>query len=345
MKNMALRMQVDQAIVALLVLNDCVVVEGFGSFIANYRPARIHPATQLFLPPSKHVRFNALLTKDDGLLATFLSQKNGYRYADARHDIACFVEETTILFNAGSKVEILDLGMLRRDVEGNIQLEQDETVSLLQDAHGLMPLYGKPNMQRNGNVKDWVGQTASPQRIKPVRTNQFFVKSMAAVISVLVFGGLLTGAFLYNRQSKKVSQANANPIDVLAKTIDEVNHKQTAPLALAAKTNKASKLHDLIPMKTKVSIEPMSDADEISPIKRSHGKFLLIGGAFAKPENAQKAVKQFNKAGFRAAVLVGSSNNLIRVSIGDYATEKQALHARNKLKERLGTGLWVMARR
>ncbi|MBA3284223.1 MAG: SPOR domain-containing protein, partial [Nitrosopumilus sp.] len=59
-------MKIDQHISQLLYHHDCVIVPGFGGFVTNSQPARIHPVQHQFYPPSKSLGFNIHLRRNDG---------------------------------------------------------------------------------------------------------------------------------------------------------------------------------------------------------------------------------------------------------------------------------------
>ena len=50
-----------QHIEALLLENDCVIVPGFGGFVAHYAPATHVKEENLFLPPTRTIGFNPCL--------------------------------------------------------------------------------------------------------------------------------------------------------------------------------------------------------------------------------------------------------------------------------------------
>ena len=57
-----------QHIEALLLENDCVIVPGFGGFVAHYAPATHVKEENLFLPPTRTIGFNPQLKLNDGVL-------------------------------------------------------------------------------------------------------------------------------------------------------------------------------------------------------------------------------------------------------------------------------------
>mgnify|MGYP003287733752 CR=1 FL=1 len=63
MKNLARHIEL------LLRDNDCVILPGFGGFIAHTVPAYYASEEHLYYPPTRNISFNASITMNDGLLA------------------------------------------------------------------------------------------------------------------------------------------------------------------------------------------------------------------------------------------------------------------------------------
>ena len=67
-------MTLDKQISSLLYLHDCIIIPGFGGFVANQKPSFLNPAHHIFSPPSKRIAFNSSLRIGDGLLANHISK-------------------------------------------------------------------------------------------------------------------------------------------------------------------------------------------------------------------------------------------------------------------------------
>lgn len=97
----------------LIVRNDCVIVPGFGSFIAEKMPAYIDEERGLFMPPSRRLSFNPLIDHNDGLLVTSLMRRHHWTYALACESLNdCVTALKARLASAGS-ISIGSLGSLR----------------------------------------------------------------------------------------------------------------------------------------------------------------------------------------------------------------------------------------
>ena len=72
-----------QHIEALLLENDCVIVPGFGGFVAHYAPASRIINENLFLPPPRTIGFNSQLKLNDGVLVQSYMIAYDTSFADA----------------------------------------------------------------------------------------------------------------------------------------------------------------------------------------------------------------------------------------------------------------------
>lgn len=74
----------------LITCHDCVIVPGWGAFIANSTPARIldeGTRVSVLLPPMRTISFNPSINHNDGLLVTSLMRREGLGYDVALQEI------------------------------------------------------------------------------------------------------------------------------------------------------------------------------------------------------------------------------------------------------------------
>lgn len=75
----------------LLLHHDCVIVPGFGCFLAQ--PCAAHrEGDTTFCPPTREIVFNPEVKHNDGLIASSLAKRHGITYAQALERIESFVE-------------------------------------------------------------------------------------------------------------------------------------------------------------------------------------------------------------------------------------------------------------
>lgn len=96
----------------LLTTHDCVVVPGFGAFVAQYSPAALSDNGTLMSPPVRMVGFNAAITHDDGLLISSVARREAVSYDEARTQVANFVELLRNRIELEHQVELPRLGVI-----------------------------------------------------------------------------------------------------------------------------------------------------------------------------------------------------------------------------------------
>lgn len=101
---------IDRHINYLISRHDCVIIPGWGAFIALYTPARIDAASGKLLPPTRSIGFNESLNHNDGLLASSLSRSEGIGYDEAVHMISEQVNHLRSQLNSGCEVSMGHIG-------------------------------------------------------------------------------------------------------------------------------------------------------------------------------------------------------------------------------------------
>ena len=106
----------------LMLSHDCVVVPGFGAFIAQHNESIIPSENDSpFRSPKRNISFNASITHNDGLLANSIAKKYAISYAEA----LSVVEQNTTVFKQslaeGSEIPVGRLGYFFSNSEGNIE--------------------------------------------------------------------------------------------------------------------------------------------------------------------------------------------------------------------------------
>ena len=123
---------------------DCVIVPELGGFVTEYRSAHIDKALNIIHPPSKDLRFNAQLKKNDGLLANALSQAKEISHEAANAQIKEEVDSYFSALDEGRTVRFEKVGILYLDSHKNMQFRADDSVNYLLDSFRLKKVYASP---------------------------------------------------------------------------------------------------------------------------------------------------------------------------------------------------------
>lgn len=105
----------------LLRDNDCVILPGFGGFIAQTIPAYYVKEEQLYYPPSRSISFNAAITINDGVLAQSYMKSYSVDYARANYMIDVAMDQLRDVLDEEGIVTLPRIGTLKQDIHQSIQ--------------------------------------------------------------------------------------------------------------------------------------------------------------------------------------------------------------------------------
>ena len=194
-----MKMNFDRYIQELLMVHDCVILPGLGGFIANYKPAEIHPEQGTIHPPSKQILFNTNLVHNDGLLFAHVSKQSGYGYKDVQSLAEAFIKRILRDVNKGIKYTIEDIGYFYQDREKRLQFSAESTSNFLIDSYGLSFVHYKEfESQIVSTRKTYRSVPVNHDPIAKQRRIRRIVLSAAAacVAAALIIVPIKTGYFL-----------------------------------------------------------------------------------------------------------------------------------------------------
>lgn len=172
----------------LMLSNDCVVVPGFGAFIAQYTSSHNCEQNSTFTSPKRSISFNASINHNDGLLANSIAKKASIPYAEALKQIE---KSTTICRQAlsdGSEVPFGRLGFFINNGEGHIEFIPFHHELANDDFFGLQSFSFPTLAERNAQVaaEETVSETYSEPEINIGRRNWFSHKAVQIAASIVM---------------------------------------------------------------------------------------------------------------------------------------------------------------
>ena len=172
----------------LMLSNDCVVVPGFGAFIAQYTSSHNCAQNSTFTSPKRSISFNASINDNDGLLANSIAKKASIPYAEALKQIE---KSTTICRQAlsdGSEVPFGRLGFFINNGEGHIEFIPFHHELANDDFFGLQSFSFPTLAERNAQVaaEETVSETYSEPEINIGRRNWFSHKAVQIAASIVM---------------------------------------------------------------------------------------------------------------------------------------------------------------
>jgi len=341
---------------ALLYQHDCVVIPGFGGFIANYAPATINPVQHTFMPPSRQIMFNASLHHNDGLLATYIAKREGIGYDRAITIIANEVVVIQEELHSGKTILFEGIGSLKANPERAIVFTPRLAYNYLEEAYGLSP-FVSPAIRRNGYQYSQDNKVNKDAIHFPVA-----VRRIAAIAIPLIAIGLWSlfnqdriNKFTSNYSSIFPSEIVSNfssslrksiPVYVLSHSKSTLNIPQPLPKAEKEVPSKVTTSDNIMKAEVKTDEPVLNTVIRQTPATEiktnASGHFLIISGAFKVKENADKLLNQLRAKNLDATLAGQNKKGLYLVSA---ASCDDAGQATLKLKEVLDKGIeaaWIL---
>lgn len=103
---------IERHIAKLLLSNDCVIVPGFGGFMAHHIEAYYDEENRLFYPPQRTLGFNQQLTMNDSLLAQSIVEECDMSYPEAINAIEEKVAEMKQAIETNGRLTFNGLGTI-----------------------------------------------------------------------------------------------------------------------------------------------------------------------------------------------------------------------------------------
>lgn len=160
-------MQIEQYILSLLSVNQCVVVPGLGAFVKKTKGSKVVPDQEQFLSPSVHIVFNVKLKEEDGLLTHYMANKEGMAFHVAQSQMKQFVSSLKASLASGEVVMLPGIGFLSQQ-ESRIHFvaQKHQDKSIFSETYGMpsLPLasFSYPAVQESHSstpsgftMKDW----------------------------------------------------------------------------------------------------------------------------------------------------------------------------------------------
>ncbi len=341
----------------LLFCHDCVIVPQWGGFLTHYRGARLDEVRKLVHPPAKDLSFNRHLVRNDGLLADHLAKREGIGFDVATARIDAEVAGWREALDRSGRLELPHIGIFFRDAEHNLQFDPDKRANYLKDAFGLRPLTALP-VER-------VQPIPLVRKLEEVRaevvneTRRAPMYWAAAAVAAVLFGTAALWAFRMGGShdaqwsgvgvldagpaARYVPPAQASVLPVTTTTpftLPDSTGVHTIPLGPGDSVSLTVDLGGAVELavadSTAVVVRPVATSAE-------PGRYHVVGGCFAQPENADKMLAELVAKGFPARRLP-QRGQLHPVVYGSYATRNDALQAMANIRHEGGAAAWLLVR-
>jgi hypothetical protein len=363
-------MHVDQIVGDLIMRTNCVVVPGFGGFVANTHPARIDYTKGVIFPPHKAVTFNRNLQNNDGLLVAEYARRNSTDYTSAEKTVIDFGRSALVRLKSGERIAFDKVGYLYTDENGSIRFEQDRFFNLLMESYGMSSVHFIPEAtiieEKNEELVEKQQISESPQKeavapIIPINRPQTSTwkkvakYAVAAALLPVLFYSFWIPTTTDVLQSRVLVLQDFNPLKnkvapIYSKTVTEDLSIEKSEVEVIDFELLAENLPEgvstysfalnedtYVPVKLRNTSSPFENlADAVNQT----GAYHLIVGCFSSDENATKLIAELKNQGY-AAYQVDINNGLHRISAAAGNTSSEFSAMRDALKT-AGYSSWVL---
>ena len=355
-------MNVLQYISELLYHHDCVIVPGFGGFVANPVPASIHPVSHSFSPPSKDIMFNSALITNDGILANYIASKENISYVHALHEIHNFVAEIKSTLNHDKKIVIAKVGTIYLDDQSNFNFQPDRENNYRISSFGLSS-FTSPAIQREG-IEKRIGKAFSESKVFRSERKKKNTFARVAIISIPAAAVIVWG-FLNTSVIQDVSTNYSNLFSVFSAKTHEVAVKKV-PFNYSPRQNSPFTSEDALDVSGEYNIfqarnlnavvypclvsndilaETTTVAEETTPTETAttNCRFYIIGSCNKNKDNAENYKNSLISKGYtNANIMEPSGNGLYKVFINCFDNEASAVEAMNQIHADINPNAWLL---
>ncbi len=346
--NFATVIEINRHIEILLLSNDCVIVPGFGGFMAHYVDARKDEADGSFLPPIRNIGFNPKVTVNDSLLAQSYVDAYDISYPEACQRVEKDVEELKRRISTDGYYEFNGIGTVRVNGEGNYEFTPCKAGILTPELYGLDSFCMKTlDELRNIALKPWsvvsVEQPVVEKDETDVKDDDDYDKKhtqrvialwrnvAVACIAAILF--LLIPSPLVNS-----AQMAGNNIDfrLLNRVMphEMTTGQQNVENAIKGSSQVAEKA-DSQKNEVESSSNTLNSEEQAAPC------FSIVVASHVTKSNAEAYVAQLTQRGFKDVRVHQRAH--VKVVLGSFPTHEEAMKELQKLRDNKEfSGAWVV---
>ena len=355
-----------QHIETLLLENDCVIVPGFGGFVAHYSPATRVKKENIFLPPTRTIGFNPQLKLNDGVLVQSYMSAYDTSFADASRIVEKEVNEFIGLLHEEGKAHLDNIGEIHYNIYGNYEFVPYDYKITTPSLYGLdsFEMHELSVLQQKEKV--WI--PAHPEKEKKtfeISINRAYLRNAAAMIAAIV----LFFAFstpVENTDVQKNNYAQLLPSELFeqiekqsvvvtpvyvkseamqqAKKLSATASTSSSTKASSTKKNTADKTSKPIAVReVKVAKQETAATAVKSPESANHPFHIIVAGGISL-KDAEAIATQLKSKGFANAKALNMDGK-VRVSINSFDNRNEATKQLLELrKNETYKNAWLLAK-
>ncbi|WP_217931430.1 HU domain-containing protein [Bacteroides caecimuris] len=359
-----------QHIETLLLENDCVIVPGFGGFVAHYSPATRIKEENIFLPPTRTIGFNPQLKLNDGVLVQSYMSAYDTSFADASRIVEKEVNEFIVLLHEEGKAHLDNIGEIHYNVYGNYEFIPYDSKITTPSLYGLDFFEMQELSVLQQKEKVWVPtHLEKEKKTFEISINRAYLRNAAAMIAAIVL------FFAFSTPVENTDVQKNNYAQLLPSELFEQIEKQSVavtpvyvkseamqqakkPSATASTKTSSTKKHTADKVKTSkpiavrevkvtkqgTSATTAATAPAVKSQKSVNHPFHIIVAGGINLKDAEAIATQLKSKGFANAKALNIDGK-VRVSISSFDNRNEATKQLLELrKNETYKNAWLLAK-
>ncbi len=313
-------MRAERYIEELLYRYHCVVVPDFGAFLTQTKSAEINLASNTLYPPTKIVSFNEQLSKNDGLLVSYMAGANHVPYEEMLEEVSLIVKDWKKRLKDGDAIELFGVGKLWHNPDGKMLFEPENKINYLTSSFGLSSFVAAPIKREVLKEEVEVLEERIPFIITPEKreaSSSFRPLLKYAAVVLLALSTGFTGYQFYNRVQFNNEIASQDAQEQVSRYIQEATFFDSEPMELPA--------------------------FNIHIKKTERGSHHVIAGAFRVRKNADKKIAALKKKGYNAVHIGTNKFGLHQVAYASFEDSKEALAFLKQIRRTESVDAWLLS--
>ena len=356
-----------QHIETLLLENDCVIVPGFGGFVAHYSPATRVKEENIFLPPTRTIGFNPQLKLNDGVLVQSYMSAYDTSFADASRIVEKEVNEFIGLLHEEGKAHLDNIGEIHYNIYGNYEFVPYDYKITTPSLYGLdsFEIHELSALQQKEKVLVPTYQEKEKKTFE-ISINRAYLRNAAAMIAAIVlFFAFSTpventdvqknnyAQLLPSELFEQIEKQSVAVTPVYVKNDAAQQAKKFSASSASTKTSSAKK-HTTDKAKTSKPIavrevkvvkqETAAPAPAVKSQESANHPFHIIVAGGISLKDAEAIATQLKSKGFADAKALNTDDK-VRVSISSFNNRDEATKQLLELrKNETYKNAWLLAK-
>ncbi len=314
----------------LILLNECVILRGFGGFDTSYKNALLDKNRKIILPPGKKIFFRPEWVKDNGVLEKYLAESLKIKSEKASEIINSYVQRINKKLDDDRFLILAGIGKFQKSENDKIIFTCLEDENYLADSFGLDML--------SVEVEKVPAEVIEIPVSKPLIMVHRKFTGWYVTIGVLLFLILST---LY------ILITGNEGLSLLVPFVKLNKKPAESEVIIFGKQNKA--LEDSVTKSIEQTIDKrtnfkaaLTPGEAIKPITGvGEVRYYLVAGSFKSESNADVLKEKLIKKGI-TPVVMKTPGNFTMIIVGAFKNRDQAIDELKKARLKLGQSVWLM---